>query len=58
MKSFTRAVKAALPTLLLDGLGASGAGALVYGIWLIYQPAAFIVGGTLAIAVSFMLARR
>lgn len=58
MKSFTRAVIAALPVLFVDVVGLGGAGALVYGIWQIYQPAAFIVAGVLAIAVSFMLARR
>lgn len=33
--------------ILLDLLGFAGAGFIAYGSWLIYQPAGFIVGGTL-----------
>ena len=34
-----------------------GAAALSYGAWLIYPAAGFIVGGLIAIAAGFMLAR-
>lgn len=34
-----------------------GAGAAVYGVWLIYHPAGFIVGGSLAVAGCYIVAR-
>lgn len=58
MKAFTRAVKSALPVLSIDALGVAGSVTLVYGIWQIHQPAAFIVAGLLAIVVSILAARR
>jgi hypothetical protein len=44
--------KAALDMLALLGLAA-----FLYGVWLIYRPAAFIVGGGVTVAVALLLAR-
>jgi hypothetical protein len=40
----------AAPGLLRDAVGVAGAMLLVYGLWLIYVPAAFIVGGVMLLA--------
>lgn len=39
-----------------DVLAAAGAGAITYGVWLMHQPAAFIVGGAFLLAVSVIRA--
>lgn len=41
----------------LDVLGFLGLGAMIYGTWLVYQPAGFIVGGAAALASSVILPR-
>lgn len=40
--------------LLRNGAFVTGVGAVVYGVWLIYQPAAFIIAGIAACAVAFL----
>ncbi|MDB5582151.1 MAG: hypothetical protein JWR80_7327 [Bradyrhizobium sp.] len=39
-----------------DVIGVIGAGVAGYGVWLIYQPAAFIFGGVALIGVAFVTA--
>ncbi|ODT22233.1 MAG: hypothetical protein ABS35_15395 [Kaistia sp. SCN 65-12] len=52
------AVARATPALARDCVGIVGAASVVFGIAMIYQPAAFIVGGLMAMAAAFALARR
>jgi hypothetical protein len=49
---------AAVPTLLRDLVGIAGAGSIVYGIWQIYVPAAYIAAGLMMSAAALILARR
>ncbi|MER8762882.1 hypothetical protein [Mesorhizobium sp. M0968] len=49
---------AAVPTLLRDLVGIAGAGSIVYGIWQIYVPAAYIAGGIMLTGAALLLARR
>lgn len=49
---------AAVPTLLRDLIGIAGAGSIVYGIWQIYAPAAYIAGGIMLTGAALLLARR
>jgi hypothetical protein len=44
--------------IVRDVAGVAGAALLSYGVWLIYQPAAYIVTGALIIAAVCMLARK
>lgn len=48
----------AVPPLLRDLVGLGGLGAIGYGIWLIFTPAAFIFAGLSMLAISILLARR
>lgn len=43
---------------LRDGVGLIGVGLITYGAWLVYQPAAFIVSGSLLLIGAVLLARR
>lgn len=56
MKHFA-SLAAWVPGLLVDLFGLGGAGAAVYGIWMICHPAAFIIGGSLAAVGSYAVAR-
>ncbi|TPM19785.1 hypothetical protein [Mesorhizobium sp. B2-3-6] len=49
---------AVVPALLRDLVGIAGAGSIVYGIWQIYVPAAFIAGGIILTGAALVLARR
>ena len=46
------------PHLLNDAIGFAGAGAVAYGAWLMYAPAGFLVGGTLAMTLSILAGRK
>lgn len=46
------------PHVIFDLLGFAGAGAISYGAWLIYVPAGFLVGGTLAMMLSVLIGRK
>ena len=46
-----------LKKLIPDALLLAGAAALVYGAWLVYAPAGWIVAGALAIYAGLQLAR-
>lgn len=35
---------------LRDAVGVAGAASIAYGSWLVYEPAGFIVGGSLVLA--------
>lgn len=52
------AVVARAAAVARDVAGLAGAGLLIYGVWLIYQPAAYITAGAMIIAAVFMLARK
>ena len=43
-----------LPELLRDFVILAGAGLVLAGVWSIYQPAAWIVGGAVLVAVSLL----
>lgn len=53
-----KAIGRALPALARDAAGISGAGLIVYGAWLVYAPAGFVVGGTFLMLSALVLARR
>ena len=53
-----RAIASRVPHVIADGLGFAGAGAIAYGAWLIYVPAGFLVGGTLAMGLSVLIGRK
>jgi hypothetical protein len=42
----------------IDVLGLVGVGAVVYGTWLVYPPAAWIIGGAAASAAAVVAAGR
>jgi hypothetical protein len=48
---------AAMPVLIIDAAGLAGIGLVIYGVWVIYAPAGFIVAGILLIAGAMYLAR-
>jgi len=58
LRKGARAFARALPHVVLDVCGFAGAGAIVYGAWLIYVPAGFLVGGGLLMALSILFGRR
>jgi len=45
-----RSLALALPDLVRDLVGMTGAALVAYGAWQIYQPAGFITGGAMLIA--------
>lgn len=49
---------AALPALARDAIGIVGAASVVFGVWQIYVPAAYIAGGLILVAVALAWARR
>lgn len=52
-----RAVRRFGGQLIIDLAGLAGATAISYGAWLVYEPAGFIVGGTLLLAAAWIGAR-
>jgi hypothetical protein len=40
-----------------DIIGTGGGGLIVYGAWLVYQPAGFIVAGAMLVTVAALYAR-
>lgn len=57
MKLF-RIVASVAPVLARDLAGVAGAGLIVYGASLIYQPAAYIIGGAMLLSAAWLVARR
>jgi hypothetical protein len=47
-----------LADLALDAAALVGAALITYGVWLIYQPAAFIVAGAFVLTGAWLAARR
>lgn len=45
-------------TVIRDVAGILGAGLIVYGVWLIYQPAAFLVSGSMLMLAAWLIASR
>jgi hypothetical protein len=41
-----------------DALMAAGASSIAYGAWLMYEPAGFIVGGSLLLTAGILAARK
>jgi hypothetical protein len=59
LKRAAMAIVRAVPEVAIDVSALAGASAIVYGAWLIYEPAGFIVGGLLVLAgVALLAARR
>jgi hypothetical protein len=52
-----KGILAALPMVLRDLAGLSGAVLVAYGAFLVYPPAGYIVGGVMLLAASLFLAR-
>jgi hypothetical protein len=48
-KSIAIGAARAVPELIRDVIALGAAGAIAYGVWLIYQPAGFVVGGILVL---------
>lgn len=46
-----------LPVLTRDGIGLCGAASIAYGAWRTYEPAGFIVGGSIALLAVLFLSR-
>lgn len=44
-------------TLARDGIGIAGGGLVVYGAWLVFAPAGFIVAGAILCFAAWRLAR-
>ena len=53
-----KAALAAIPVIVRDLVGLSGAASIAYGTWVIYRPAGFIVGGMLAVIGAYLAGRR
>ena len=53
-----RAVCRAIPALVCDVAGLAGGGLIVYGAWLVYRPAGYLVAGLLLMAGAILGARR
>lgn len=51
------AVARAVPPLARDMVGIAGACAIVYGVWQMHRPAAWIVGGAIMVVTAWRLAR-
>lgn len=51
------AIAAAVPAVLRDLSGVSGAALVAYGMWLIYPPCGFITGGLFLLTGSFLSAK-
>jgi hypothetical protein len=41
---------------LIDVAGLIGAGSVTYGVWLVYHPAAFIIGGVMILIAAWLAA--
>jgi hypothetical protein len=41
---------------LIDCAGLVGAGSVTYGVWLIYHPAAFVIGGAMVLLAAWLAA--
>jgi len=50
-------VRVAAPTVMADAVGLAGCGAVVYGVWLVSVPAAFVVGGVMAMIAAWLVSR-
>lgn len=48
----------AAPALVCDLAGLAGGAAVTYGVWSIYHPAGWIIGGGLALAGAWLVASR
>lgn len=46
-----------IQSTLIDVIGLGGAGSISYGAWLVYEPAGFIVGGVLMLAIAILISR-
>lgn len=53
-----RTALAAAPVVAWDVVGVAGAGLVVYGVSLVYQPAAYIIGGAMLLSAAWLHARR
>lgn len=57
MRSIGRFTATVVPPLFREAIGLAGAAVFVYGFWLVYAPAGFIVGGVLLMAAAVVMAR-
>lgn len=48
-------LRIALPVIIRDLTGIAGLAAIVYGVWKLNEPAAWIIGGGFAAIISFRL---
>lgn len=46
----------AIPPMARDSIGLGGAAAIVYGVWQIHQPSAWIVAGVMMVVIALRLA--
>lgn len=56
--TLVRRMIGALGGYVTDVAAIAGVGAITYGFWLIYHPAGWIVGGSLALAGAWLAARK
>jgi hypothetical protein len=48
---------AASRAVVRDAVGIAGAALIIYGVWLIYRPAAYVLAGLMLLTASVLLAR-
>jgi len=58
LASAINATRKAFPALARDAAGLAGAVLFVYGTWLVYRPAGFMVAGLALIAAAWLSARK
>jgi len=50
-------VRVAAPAVMADAVGLAGCGAVVYGVALVNVPAAYVIGGVMAILAAWLVSR-
>jgi hypothetical protein len=58
LKLIVVAVCGVIPSMARDAVGLGGAMLFVYGVWLVFEPAAFMVGGLILFAAAWLAAAR
>jgi hypothetical protein len=57
MAAWRESIAPAGPALLRDTLGLAGFASFIYGSWLAYPPAGFLMAGLMLMSVALMLSR-
>lgn len=57
LRDFLSMVRKRVPVMVRDGVGLAGFASIVCGVWMIYPPAAFIIGGVCMVTAAVLSAR-